>query len=827
MSEQRASIVITGFDRSKAAFDSFTRNAELAQSRIGGLVGGLGKLALVGTAVSVGLAALGNIKTINLLDQLDELAEKSGINVERLSELRYASEVAGTPFEALTGGLSKLSKQMAAAAGGSKEAAATFETLGVSVKNADGSLRSSDAVLKDVADRFATYKDGAAKAALAQGVFGKSGADLIPILNQGAAGIEKLGQEAKQLGAVYDGSLAKQAADFNDNLTRLKLASEAAAVAIAGPLIGALSRMSTELVASQKIFGGYFEAFMQIGFKTSPFDNWTASAKSAQDEVARLGKEIERLESGQRPRAETGGGAALIGPSGSGRSAARLAAARQELIDAQKRQEYFQTLIDSQAVTTSPPAVGGQKDAPVIAAGGGAAEKDDPTKKLLDNQLKVWERAIAEQEKLLGQRNKFLDLYNSQGLLSVERYYDAQQAALDDAVAAQVKGYNAQLQALKDYQAKAAKAMDKAEAQGKIDALEAKRAELLQEAGIKALELDLKRGEAKKELLKTEKDITAQFAELNGNLVQAAGLKFDAQFEKAAEIFRANLLPGMTDMLARMREITVAQAQINAVTQKFSVIQGDLQMAEERITMALERGTMGQITALQRSGEVRRKAYADMQEQLQRYVDLESRVGLTDEQRQSFERLKLQAEQLGTTLDPFANLVNASTADAAGAMFRDVLSGSKSAKDAVNDFGDSVYKTINDLVSKQLGNALMKSLFGDSSGGGGLGGFVSQLFGGGGGGKAGGGGGGLFDWFAGFFAEGGDIPAGKAGIVGEKGMELIEGPATVTPLHKLPSMGRSVTQHVTYQVQGRIDRQTQTQLAQMNRRALESAGRLA
>lgn len=773
MADQRANIIITGFDRSKAAFDSFMKNADLAQSKIGGLVGGMGKLTAVAAVVTAGFVALSNIPAIAILDQLDELSEKTGLSVENLSGLRYASEAAGTPMEALSGGLARLSKQMAAAAGGNKEAAAAFDQLGIKVKNADGNLRSSDAVLLDLADRFATYEDGAAKAALAQAYFGKSGADMIPILNQGSAGVARLREEASKLGAIYDGDVAKSAAQFNDNLVKLKLASEAAAVSIAGPMVQSLGTLSEKLVEAKKN-GGWMEAWW------ASYKNWGRNFWSSGD----------LLNFNPSP----GGGRGFVNPA---------------------------------LPADAPPAP--KKPAPVLTGADTTpkAPADDPTKKLLDNQLKVWERAIAEQEKLLGQRNKFLDLYNSQGLLSVERHYDAQQAALDDAVAAQVKGYDAQLQALKDYQAKAAKATDKAEAQGKIDALEAKRAELLQESGIKALELDLKRAEAKKELLKTEKDITAQFAELNGNLVQAAGLKFDAQFEKAAEIFRANLLPGMTDMLARMREITVAQAQINAVTQRFSVIQGDLQMAEERITMALERGTMGQITALQRSGEVRRKAYADMQEQLQRYVDLESQVGLTDEQRQSFERLKLQAEQLGTTLDPFANLVNASTADAAGVMFRDVLSGSKSAKDAVNDFGDSVYKTINDLVSKQLGNALMKSLFGDSSGGGGLGGFVSQLFGGGGGSKAGGGGGGLFDWFAGFFAEGGDIPAGKAGIVGEKGMELIEGPATVTPLHKLPSMGRSVTQHVTYQVQGRIDRQTQTQLAQKNRRALESAGRLA
>lgn len=784
MADQRANIIITGFDRSKAAFESFTRNAEIAQSKIGGLVGGMGKLTAVSAVVTAGFAALSNIRAIAILDQLDELAEKTGISVENLSALRYASEVAGTPMEALTGGLARLSKQMAAAAGGNKEAAATFDLLGVKVKNVDGTLRSSDEVLMDLADRFASYEDGAAKAALAQALFGKSGADMIPILNQGRAGVARLREEAAKLGAIYDGDVAKAAAQFNDNLAKLKLASEAAAVSIAGPMVQALATLSDKLVEAKKN-GGWMEAWW------ASYKNWGRNFWSSGDmlnfEDGQKGRSTADIQAWVNSRGgpSAGGGRGFSNP------------------------KVATPIIPTETKDPKAPA-------------------DDPTKKLLDNQLKVWERAIAEQEKLLGQRNKFLDLYNSQGLLSVERYYDAQQAAQDEAVAAQVKGYDAQLQALKDYQAKAAKATDKAEAQGKIDALEAKRAETLQEAGLKALELDLKRGEAKKELLKTEKDITAQFAELNGNLVQAAGLKFDAQFEKAAEIFRANLLPGMTDMLARMREITVAQAQINAVTQKFSVIQGDLQMAEERITMALERGTMGQITALQKSGEVRRKAYADMQAQLQRYVDLESQVGLTDEQRQSFERLKLQAEQLGATLDPLANRFDTIFNDAAGSLLYDLTDKTKSGKTAILDFFDSIERQATALISKQIGSELMTSLFGDVSKGGGIGGLFSQLLGGGSGGaKSGGGIGGLFgSLFAGFFAEGGTIPAGQFGIAGERGMELIEGPATVTPLHKLGG-SRTVNQVNHYVLPNREARQTQNQIAQINRRALERAGRLA
>jgi phage-related minor tail protein len=76
--------------------------------------------------------------------------------------------------------------------------------------------------------------------------------------------------------------------------------------------------------------------------------------------------------------------------------------------------------------------------------------------------------------------------------------------------------------------------------------------------------------------------------------------------------------------------------------------------------------------------------------------------------------------------------------------------------------------------------------------------LLAQTFGGFG--KMGGGGGGSFlgSLFAGFFANGGSIPAGKFGVVGESGAELVSGPATVTPMNALGGGGGAMT--VTYNI---------------------------
>lgn len=236
----QARIELTGIDKTKAAFDSAHRNLQSLGSSVSALPGKFGTL---GLAITAAFSAVTLKGAINTLDQLDDLSEKTGIAVESLSALRYAGEVVGTPLEAIATSTRKLSANMADAAGGNKEAMATFKALGVEVQNADGSLRSQDAVLLDMADRFATYEDGAAKAALAQRAFGKAGADMIPLLNKGSAGIRELRGEAEAMGAVFGGDVAKQAAQFNDNLKRLELNAEAAKVSLLSGLLPALNKV--------------------------------------------------------------------------------------------------------------------------------------------------------------------------------------------------------------------------------------------------------------------------------------------------------------------------------------------------------------------------------------------------------------------------------------------------------------------------------------------------------------------------------------------------------------------------------------------------------
>ena len=188
---------------------------------------------------------------LDTADRVDDLAEKFGIAAERLSAYRVAAEVAGTPTEALATGLRTLSKNMA-------EGSPAFAAIGVQTRQANGALREADAVLLEVADKFSTYEDGAGKAALAQALFGKSGLELVPLLNKGGAGIKALGDEARALGAVMSNETASAAAKFSDQMKLLSLASEGAKVQLLGGLLPSLNATAEAFIRNTKEAGTFF-----------------------------------------------------------------------------------------------------------------------------------------------------------------------------------------------------------------------------------------------------------------------------------------------------------------------------------------------------------------------------------------------------------------------------------------------------------------------------------------------------------------------------------------------------------------------------------------
>lgn len=209
----------------------------------------LGKLAgaLVALGGATGFGALVRGQ-IDAADAAGKMAQKIGVSTEALSSYMVAARLSDVSNEQLQTGFQQLAKNQADFVRGTGEAREAFMALGITTEQVNA-LNGDTAKLFDlVAGKLASFEDGANKTALAMRIFGRSGAELIPLIN----GLEDTRKEAEELGRIIDTETAKAAERFNDNLTRVGLAIQGLALATAKDLLPVLEAMSDEFVETAK-----------------------------------------------------------------------------------------------------------------------------------------------------------------------------------------------------------------------------------------------------------------------------------------------------------------------------------------------------------------------------------------------------------------------------------------------------------------------------------------------------------------------------------------------------------------------------------------------
>lgn len=185
---------------------------------------------IAGTAIGVGLAAAGalaarSIKSaIDQADEMSKLASKIGIGTKELSRLAYAAELSDVSMESLGNAVKRLGQFQVEVIKGGKEQAAILKSIGIEAQDAStGGLRNAEDMLRDLADVFAAMPDGANKTALAVKLLGKSGADLIPLLNGGSKSLDEFAKKSDLVGYTLSEKTGKDAELFNDTLTEMSL----------------------------------------------------------------------------------------------------------------------------------------------------------------------------------------------------------------------------------------------------------------------------------------------------------------------------------------------------------------------------------------------------------------------------------------------------------------------------------------------------------------------------------------------------------------------------------------------------------------------------
>jgi hypothetical protein len=246
---------MAGLEAAQKKLDRFNQQQTLTLDNISK---GFRKL---GIAVSaVGFTAYLK-QSIDAADAAAKFSQQVGLATETVTGLELGIKMSGASVEQFKTGMLRLSKAAVETAQNTGSQITAFDKLGIAVADTGGKLRSTEDLLRDVADRFAETADGAEKAAVAQELFGRSGASLIPLLNEGSKGLDEIIERSRRLGLVFSSEAAAAAEQFNNNLTLLNGSARGMANQFVIGLLPAINGVTNALIT----YNGELEAAKELG----------------------------------------------------------------------------------------------------------------------------------------------------------------------------------------------------------------------------------------------------------------------------------------------------------------------------------------------------------------------------------------------------------------------------------------------------------------------------------------------------------------------------------------------------------------------------------
>jgi len=200
---------------------------------------GVGAAAATAAGAVIGIA----IHASEAAARIHELSQITGVSVQQLSGLSIVAKVVGVDTDTLAKGLERMDKSALMAAQGFGAAAGGWKTLGISVTDSQGKLKSTTDLFTELSTKFSGMEDGALKTGLAMQLLGKAGANLIPVLNQGPEAIKYWIDYGTRVGAVLTGPAAEGAHNFQQELDKLGLISTGVQNQVMNALLPALDHI--------------------------------------------------------------------------------------------------------------------------------------------------------------------------------------------------------------------------------------------------------------------------------------------------------------------------------------------------------------------------------------------------------------------------------------------------------------------------------------------------------------------------------------------------------------------------------------------------------
>jgi hypothetical protein len=716
----------------------------------------VGFAAAVASVASLDALAEGIRHTAEALADLDDMSQKTGSSVENLSRLAKVAHAFGGDAAAVNVALNNLARGMAGADEESDKTRQALEALGITTDHI--AERDPSAVFIQIAKALQQYHDGAAKAALMTDLFKKSGVDLLPYMNNVANGLELFSSTSEEA--------AQQGTRFNNQLRLLHVR---------------MDEVKEELVSSMlPVFSDFLEALNEIGKDSAELAHNDALSQWAQNSVAAFAMVINAAEGAVRI-------VSLIGHQIAALLAmvqADGAQARKAIIDAYSEQQdtlLTKPLLGQQAMAlmekirqqreaaAAAKAAKAAKAANAANAGqdgndqrptlnyGGMNEKNkiaELIKHQAEAEIHALEALIAQEKQILESRNRFLDYYNNENLLSFHDYFTARQAAQADELSATLRYVDAEIAANRKIKQSATTESARTDAQSHINELLQKKIELQRQGSEEALLGSLKEAKAYQDLSRELRGLQADLLDLQGKAGEAAKIRVVDQDRTIRLRLTVEGNENGLALLDTLEKAKIAQAEFNQLTAQAALIQDRLHNEEEGAAIAQYSGAASELDTLLKVSASRQQAVSELeaivlsQERVAEASNNPALVNQANAARTALEKLRAESHLLEQR---FRTVF----VDSMSTALSDFVLGTKSARQAFKEFADSVVQQITRMASEAVSQQLFQALMGgpatsngaagsnagsttSNSGGGGFGGgllgslmsFGMSLFGG-------------------------------------------------------------------------------------------------
>lgn len=224
----------------------------------------------VSTAVGGAAGALSAVskKSADTADRVDKMSQKLGISREAFQELDFICSQSGTSVDSLKMGMKTLTSQMGKASDESSDTAKMFKSLGVEVTDSNGKLKSQEEVFFDVVSALQGVENQTEKASMANKLLGRSGTELMPLLNSEAGSMEAMKKQAHDLGLVMDDETVDAGVKLTDTIDQLQRSFGAIVTRVGAKVMPLIQKAADYVIKNipkiKKVFEKAFDVMADV-----------------------------------------------------------------------------------------------------------------------------------------------------------------------------------------------------------------------------------------------------------------------------------------------------------------------------------------------------------------------------------------------------------------------------------------------------------------------------------------------------------------------------------------------------------------------------------